>query len=109
MSFNHALDRLMKNCVTAFAEEDGFLYQPATGESKMVDAVFDHNYQLISLANGAEVSSFHPALKVHAKDFTQDIQEDDRFTHCKTGKVYLAREVHPDSGYGLVVILHSED
>lgn len=109
MSFNDALDLLTRNCVSAFAEDEGFLYEPASGTAKTVDAVFDHNYQLVTVVGGAEVASFHPALKVHAKDFNRDIAEDDRFTHLKTGKIYLVRNVQPDSGYGLLVILHSED
>ncbi len=107
MSFNDALDLLTRNCVAAFAEEDGFLYEPASGASKTVDGVFDRNYQLASAADG--VASVHPVVKVHAKDFEREISEDDRFTHLKTGKVYLVREVQPDSGYGILVILHLAD
>ncbi len=109
MSFNRALNLLTRNCVKVFAEEEGFLYEPPSGASKQVDAVFDHNYQLVSFSGGAEVSSYHPAVKVHARDFEQDILEDARFTHISTGKVYRVREVRPDSGYGMVVILHSEE
>lgn len=108
MSFNQALDHLMRTCVTVFEEDGRFLYE-SEGVAKKVSAVFDCNYQLVTVADGAEVSSYHPAVKVHAKDFDRDIREDDRFTHLESGKVYLVREVQSDSGYGLVVILHSED
>lgn len=107
MSFNDALDLLTRNCIDAFAEEEGFLYESASGASRQVNAVFDQNYQLVSAADG--VASVHPVAKVHAKDFARDILEDDRFTHLKTGKAYLVKEVQPDSGYGVLVILHSEN
>ncbi len=107
MSFNDALDLLTRNCMTAFGEEEGFRYEPASGTPRVVDAVFDRNYQLVSVADG--VASVHPVVKVHAKDFDRPISEDDRFIHLKTGKVYLVRDVQPDSGYGILVILHLED
>ncbi len=108
MSFNDALDLMTSICIDVFAEDGDFLYE-SPGISKTVQAVFDQNHQMVTVRDGAEVSSFHPVVKVHAKDFDQPIQEDDVFTQLSTGKRYLVKDVQPDSGYAILVILHSEE
>jgi hypothetical protein len=110
MDFNAACDSLTRICVDTFKERGGFVFTPADGgEARVVDAVFDRNHQMVELVDGAQVSSFHPAVKVHRKDFPDGISEGDRFTHVASGKIYAARDVQADSGYAAVAILHLEE
>lgn len=112
MDFDRLLDGLTRVCVNTFQSGDGktpgFLYESSTG-SQTVSAVFDHNYQLVTLIDGAEISTFRPVVKVHAKDFPAPIEPGDKFTQIATGKVFTVEDVQPDSGFALVVILHTEE
>ena len=104
--FQEALSDLMQVCGQVFGE--AFDYTPVNGETRQIaNCIFDHNYQTVDLQNGAEVASVHPAIGVHEKDFPDPIQLNDRFTHIATGREYRVINVQPDSGYRLLVILHS--
>lgn len=108
--FDAAMDALMRDCVDEFASDGGFLHEPASGDvAKKVEAVFDDDHEFVSLDGGTQVSSFHPVLSVHSRDFPQGIRRGDRFVRLLTGVRYVVRDVQPDSGFGILVILHVEE
>lgn len=105
--FDGALDDLARICVEEFPEDEDFTHV-SPSLTRRVKGVFDRNHESVSLLDGAEVSSFHPAIFVRAGDFPGGVEAGDRFVRGKTGETFAVEDVQPDSGSGLFVILHQE-
>lgn len=106
MDFDSLIDDATRTCIGTLGGE---AFDHVSDEkTARVTVIFDHNYRLEDIGD-ASIATYRPVLKAHAKDFPAPIEPGDAFVQVATGKRFEVVDIQPDSGYGLLIILHSEE
>lgn len=106
MNFASLVDDMTRTCIEMLGGE-AFDHICKSGTT-LVTVIFDSNYKLEDIGD-ASIATYRPVLKAHAKDFPEPVEAGDVFIQAATGKRFEVVDVQPDSGFGLIIILHSED
>lgn len=102
--FDDDVDDVMRACVEEFG--NGKFLHIKSGA--LFDGIFDANHITVELVEGQEISTVRPAIKAHRKDFTQQPKIGDSIRNENTGQTFVIRDVQPDSGFALVILVHLE-
>lgn len=78
-------------------------YTPSGGSPATLTAIFDSDYQLVSLGGDVEIDAVGPVLGVRLADFASPPAQGDAATVGSAS--YVVRSVHPDGQGGAKLLL----
>lgn len=78
-------------------------YTPEGGSPATLTAIFDSDYQLVSLGGDVEIDAVGPVLGVRLADFASPPAQGDAATVGSAS--YVVRSVHPDGQGGAKLLL----
>ena len=101
MAWSDRADRILVASVREFGQ--AITHTPVSGSAQSISAIFDADYQLISLGGDVEITAVGPVLGVRLADFTAPPAKGDAVTIGSAH--YSVRSVHPDGQGGAKLLL----